>query len=857
MSRNLFSQGILSLAILATLLQGCASNRPDSSSPSALLRAKQALLESFESDSLAELEAATKTPKGEAIYSNDRIYDLLHTKLEVNFDWKKKHLNGVATLTLSPYFYPQNELVLDAVGFDIRSVKKIRGNKQRNLRYTYDNKKLTIQLDSTYTRNHKLNIEIDYTAKPDELEAAGSVAIASDKGLYFINPDGTDPNKPKQIWTQGETQANSKWFPTIDSPNERCTQEMYITVDTSFTTLSNGVLTSSTVNRDGTRTDVWEMKLPHAPYLFMMTVGKFSTIKDKWRDIELTYLVEPKYAPIAKKVFGNTPEMLEFFSNKLGVKYPWSKYAQVVVRDYVSGAMENTTASLFNEELQCDEKTLVDKNFDDIISHELFHHWFGDLVTCESWGQLPLNESFATYAEYLWDEHKYGKDQADYTLSDKLSSYLYEARTKQVPMIRHHYGSPEEMFDNHSYAKGGTLLHLLRNHVGDEAFFASLKKYLNDNKFQAAEIANLRLAFEEVTGRDMNKFFNQWFTVPGHPEFAVQQLVRDSLVLVTINQQQDTLKSTCYRMDFPLDVVMADGKTLRYNLPIKKGAEEYELAIKGKPVAVIADPEGILVGRLNHNQTPAQWRATYKAAKGYRAKNRALTYLKSDIANAETQSIYENALSDKFWAIRKAAIDLSVNDTNFRKKLQPKFSEMLTKDANSKVRLSALNAIDWNNPANDPLLKQALNDKGWLVTAGALEKYLEKNPSDAAEVIAKFENSENEEILNAIAGYKADKGDPKDYDWFIKLVGRTGMAGKYFALQNFGRYIINTPDVQSKSILQLKHYATKELMFYHRLSAFQSLMLLGEQPGVTELLREIAEAETHPVLKGYYSQMMR
>ncbi len=222
--------------------------------------------------------------------------DLLHTKLELSFDWAKKHALGTATLTLRPWFYPTDKLTLDAKNFDIHSIT-FEG-KTEPLPYEYNNEKLVIQLGKTYTRNDEYKVVIRYTAKPDERESyGGSAAITSDKGLYFINADGSEPDKPRQIWTQGETESNSFWFPTIDKPNERCTQEMYITVEDKYKTLSNGVLVSSKKNPDGTRTDYYKMDKPHAPYLFMMAIGEYAVVKDKWRNIPVEYYVEPKFEP--------------------------------------------------------------------------------------------------------------------------------------------------------------------------------------------------------------------------------------------------------------------------------------------------------------------------------------------------------------------------------------------------------------------------------------------------------------------------------------------------------------------------------------------------------------------------------
>jgi len=313
-------------------------------------------------------------PKYAPTYSREN--DLIHTKLDLKFDWAKQHVLGKAELTLKPHFYDTDELTLDAKGFDIHKIAM----NGRDLKYDYDGEFLVINLGKTYKRSDKYTLQIDYTAKPaEQKDKGGSAAITSNQGLFFINHDGSDPEKPQQIWTQGETEWNSRWFPTIDKPNERCTQEMYLTVQDKFKTLSNGVMVSSNKNSDGTRTDYWKMDQPHAPYLFMITVGEFAVVKDNWKGKGVNYYVEQEYEAHAKAIFANTTEMLSFFSDKLGIEYPWPKYSQVVVRDYVSGAMENTSAVIYGDFVQQTTNDLIDDDNDKIVAHELFHHWFGDL----------------------------------------------------------------------------------------------------------------------------------------------------------------------------------------------------------------------------------------------------------------------------------------------------------------------------------------------------------------------------------------------------------------------------------------------------------------------------------------------
>src|SRR6476661_7495283 len=412
----------------------------------------------------------------------EKINDLVHTKLDARFDYAKSQLIGKVWLTLKPHFYPTDSLRLDAKGMDIKSVALVRGGKNMPLKYDYDNLSLNIHLNKVYKGGEPYTVYIDYVAKPDEFQAEGSAAITDAKGLYFINPRGETPNKPTQIWTQGETEATSVWVPTIDKPNQKTTDEILMTVPAKYVTLSNGKLVSQKTNSDGTRTDDWKMDQPHSPYLFFMGVGDYAVIKDKYKDKEVNYYVEKEYAPVARKIFGLTPQMIALFSRLTGVDFPWVKYSQIVGRDYVSGAMENTTATLHQESAQQDARELTDGNrWEEVIAHELFHQWFGDYVTAESWSNITLNESFATLGSQLWNEFKYGKDAAYAELYGSLQGY-YNGNNEKKDLVRFHYNNQEDVFDGVSYNKGGAILQMLRNYVGDSAFFKALNLYLTTNK---------------------------------------------------------------------------------------------------------------------------------------------------------------------------------------------------------------------------------------------------------------------------------------------------------------------------------------------------------------------------------------
>lgn len=596
--------------------------------------------------------------------SAPRTTDVVHTELKVSFDWENHYLNGEAILTLKPHFFELDTFVLDARGMEIRKVEETGQGRSRTLNYVYDGRKLRIATGKTVTREDRMKIRIEYISKPDELETEAGEAITDARGLYFINPSDHENGWMRQVWTQGEPSSNSVWFPTVDEPNERMTHEIAITVPQSYTTVSNGRLDFRTNNSDGTRTDFWLMDQPHAPYLVMMAVGEFKSQSDEWNGIPVNYYVEPEYEQEARETYPNTVEMLEFFSNRLGVQYPWQKYDQITVREYVSGAMENTTGVIFGDFMYGDSLSRPDGTGEDVVSHEMFHHWFGDYVTCESWANLPLNESFATYGEILWREHKYGEDAAAWHAHKDLSAYLNEYRHgKSEDMIRYDYQSVLGMFDSHSYSKGGRILLMLRTILGDDAFFEGLRVYLQDNAYTAVEIHNLRLAFEKVTGQDMNWFFNQWFLAKGHPQLKIEhRFDRDAGEhVMTVTQTQDLSEVPLYRLPVQVDVYTSLGLE-SYDIVVERRTQEFRFEVLSKPFLVHFDAQQYLLAEINDDK-PAEF-LLHQLANGPLMMDRyeALEALfDKPVVNLGT--ILRIGLEDDFHAIRSLALR-KVRDLN-------------------------------------------------------------------------------------------------------------------------------------------------------------------------------------------------
>lgn len=780
-------------------------------------------------------------------------HDLIHTQLAIDFDWAARQVYGLATLTLQPYFYPQDSIELDAKGFKIFSVNLKKDTQNLSLKYVYNGSKLKIALDKQYQRNESYQLEIDYVASPEKLKEQGI-----EQGLYFINPDGKEANKPQQIWTQGETEHNSAWFPTIDAPNERCTQEMYITVDKKFVTLSNGELIYSIENEDNTRTDYWKMDQAHAPYLFMLAVGEFSIVQDAWQDKEVSYYVEPAYAPYAKAIFGKTPKMIQFFSEKLNYPFPWNKYAQVVVRDFVSGAMENTTASVFMEALQVDSRTLLDDHWESIIAHELFHQWFGDLVTCESWANLPLNEAFANYSEYLWAEYEYGREQADYLGHIELLEYLEEAEEKQEPLIRYYYRDQDDMFDAHSYNKGGRVLHMLRYYVGDEAFWEALHLYLKKHAFTSVEIDQLRQAFETLTGEDLHWFFDQWFLSPGHPQLEVSHSYQAGKLTLQVKQTQDSLYNPIYQL--PLQVaIWVNGQKNVYDIKIKQASETFSFPIRDEPKLVVFDEEQQLLATINHSKSREEWAFQYYHADKYLARYEALNQLSiiDSMGSELSTGIYFAAMDDPFWAIRDMALHYFFNRPQFvNRRMMYRIQEMAQSDPKSYVRAAAIDLLNELDTGNDfeEIYQMGLQDSAYTVLAASLYALSQhQNKTQNLNRMAAYEKLTDPSVTQVLAEYYTNILALDKFDWIQERVLTQKGLRQYQMIQFVGKFIPELPgSQQEKGLALLAQIASEDFPQLSKLAAFQTLSLLDTLPGVSEMLQNIKNQEKDPELLEVY-----
>lgn len=762
--------------------------------------------------------------------SATKNWELVHTRIDISFDLSTRSAPATAGLTLHPYCYATDQVILDAKSMNILSVED---QEKQALNYGYDGKQLKIKLPHMLRQQDTLQLQIQYVALPYSEEAGGGNAITGDRGLYFINADHFEPRQPIQIWTQGETEANSHWFPTFDKPNFRSTFEITMHVPDTFSTLSNGKLLKSVKEANDQRADTWVQDMPIPPYLAMMAAGNFAIEKEHWRDKEVSYYVPQLYGPYAKDIFKHTPEMIAFFSGILKINYPWDKYSQIIGYDYVSGAMENVSASLFGAFNLKDTRQVADANNDFIVAHELFHQWFGDYVTSETWSQITLNESFADFSEKLWAEYKYGKDEAQIERLGSMKRYLGQAAYSDPPLVRFHYTQPDDVFDRVSYSKGGWILHYLRMLAGDQAFFEALHLYLDRNALQSAEATQLRLCFEQVTGQDWNWFFDEWYYRGGHPVLDISYQYDDAGKEVKVLVKQ-TQASGTYRLPLKAQIISGDSlQTVDWLIDEPTETFTYSYSGDSRPV-IIPDAGHWLPGEIIDHKGTEEWQKQFRSVALGNPSNQAalrVPFLDSvdlmsrydalmgavkDKNKKAVVAFLEEALQDKSFFIRKTVLELlSTLDMRNEADWKPLLIKLATGDASDEVRAGAiayLGELDAKEYATT--FEMATEDNSYLVAAAALtalNKVDHKRARIKADELA--EHNKFSDLWQTAAGnVLAIDNKPEDYDFYKDRLWSFFEDSRSRFMSSFAEYLsaIQEEATFEKGLALINKLAVKE-----------------------------------------------
>ncbi len=546
----------------------------------------------------------------------------------------------------------------------------------------------------------------------------------------------------------------------------------------------------------------------------MMAVGDFKIYKDKWRDKEVSYYLEPKYAPFAMQIFGDTPEQIEFYSKTLGVDYPWAKYAQIVVRDYVSGAMENTSATLHGDYVQLTPRELLDAGYDagrSTIAHELFHQWFGDLVTAESWSNLTVNESFADFSEVLWAEHKYGQDEADAHNYTGMQNYMANPDNRTKNLVRFHYGDKEEVFDGVTYQKGGRILNMLRNYLGKEAFYKGLNIYLKTNAFKAGEAQQLRLALEEASGRDLSWYFNQWYYGAGHPTLKIGYKWDEATKTQTVYLTQ-TQDGNGFILPMAIDIY-AGGKKTRHKVWMNDKSDTLTFKSDVKPDLVNVDGDKILLAKKNDAKTLDEYVFQYFNAPLYMDRLEAINAATAEQGNAGARKVILAALKDKYFGLRIQAIKaLNMTSDDVRNTAQPVLIDIAKNDANTLVRAAAISVLGKLKAAGMlSLFKESLKSQSYAVQGAAVNAILAQDPQQGLIIAKGFESDNKGALTQALVRAYATAGGDAEWSFVSKQFKDAGLNNQFAMMAEYAAMAgrVKNPAYAQEAIGQIKDLAIK------------------------------------------------
>jgi aminopeptidase N len=577
-------------------------------------------------------------------YMPSRQYDLQHLRLDLAFDWDARSVAGTATNFLSPLLPGLDNLVFHAAGLEIQRV--LVDGAQRPFTADPRAETLTVPLGRAYGPEDRLEVAIEYSAHPKA-------------GLYFVGPDQAYPNKPRQIYSQGETELNRFWFPSWDYPNDRTTSEVIATVKRPLEVVSNGKLLAVTDQPDGRRTFHWKMEVPHTVYLLSVAIGEFTKVSDEWRGIPVDYYVPPGEGDKARRSFGDTPKVLEFYSQVTGRPYPYAKYAQTAVIDYMWGGMENISATTQTSRTLHDARAALDFTSEDLVAHETAHQWFGDLLTCEDWSHAWLNEGFADYFTALYLRNVHGEDDFALEMDDLRAGYEREdSRDYRRPIVTKQYREPIDMFDGHTYAKGALVLHMAHFLLGEEGWWKGIRAYVDRFAGQTVTTPDFQSAMEEATGIPLGALFDQYVYGAGHPELKVKWDWEPETRQVHLEvRQTQKLDEQTGLFSFPLEVALVGEKdTVVRRVPVAaRELQDLYIPADERPRTVVLDPEGWILAEIDFDKPVAEWVLQLGTAKPLAARLAAIRAL-GDLGGDEAVAALGRALKDEpFYGARKEA----------------------------------------------------------------------------------------------------------------------------------------------------------------------------------------------------------
>ena len=763
----------------------------------------------------------------------DRHYDVLHYRLTIEADLRKKTVAGEAEITLVPLGPLFDEVLLDAAaGMSISRVR-VDGTGRE---YAHSGDTLDIPLGVPYDVTDTLTVTVDYSV------------TAPPKGLYFSGPDETDPGKRWQVYSQGESMDNHHWFPCYDFPNDKATSEMIVTVESAFTAISNGKLVGAQKDASGAKTTFhWREDLPHVSYLVSLVAGEYSLVEDSWRGKPIMNYVYESDVRDAPRSFEKTPAMMDLFSEITGYPYPWEKYGHALVQDFIFAGQENVSISTLTDGTIHDSRAHLDRNSDGLVAHELAHQWFGDLVSFRDWSEAWLSEGFATYLTLLSEGSDKGADEYSYQLWQTQENVASsDVGDRRRPTVTKRYVHPDNLFDNRIYGKGACVLHMLRKTVGDELFLKGLRKYVAEYAFRSAETNQFRLVMEEVTGRNLDWFFDQWIYGAGYPRFEIAQRwdAATRSVIVTVRQAQ-TPDSLTGIFTTPVDILVWVGdEPETFTEMITDSVHEFTYPAYREPKLIIFDKGNNILKSAKFPKPVGQWVEQLQRADDAADRVAAVSELRWVVDTPAAKSALLGALiRDRFWGVRyEAALALADSKLPTGDSLVSAYG-----DRDARVRGAVIRALgNFRGDLVVRTLRHAFgSDSSYTVAANAIRGLVKADSANSMGICLEALNRDSQDdmvrtaALRWLATYSAVPG-------VLDTVQSYTLRGRERNLRVLGISLL-AKHWPTEDVLEYIAGLMEDPVFHVRRAAIEALGNAGEEDSLEPLRRRLTD-EPNPRL---------
>jgi aminopeptidase N len=775
-------------------------------------------------------------PGAKPHYNPDRPGQVNHIFLDLALDIPNKSFQGTCKLTLTPVRAGIERLTLDAVDLQIDSVLVDNVSQP----FDYDRQQLTIRLLET-TRDRPIEIAIAYRVENPQ------------RGLYFISPDEHYPNKPTQVWTQGEDEDSRFWFPCFDYPGQLATSEIRVRIPNTFIAISNGELVA-VEDAGAEKIYHWSQKQVHPTYLMTLAVGDFAEIKDEWKGKPVNYYVEKGREADGKRSMEKTPRAIAFFSEKYGYDYPFPKYAQVCVDDFIFGGMENTSTTLLTDRCLLDARAAKDnRNTESLVVHELAHQWFGDLVVIKHWSHAWIKEGMATYSEVLWTEYEYGKDEAAYYLLGEARNYIDEDASRyRRPIVTNVYREAIELYDRHLYEKGACVYHMIRTILGDELFDKAIHTFVRENAHKTVETVDLLRAIEKATGYNLAFLFDRYVFRGGHPDYKVTYMWDNESNLAKLTVAQTQGEKELFDLKIPIAFGYIDADVPTYTLRIHEAEQTFYFPLAKKPDFISFDVGNNYLKTVSLEYPIAELKAQLKHDRDPVSRIYAAIALGKKGSLEAVEALQDALNNDSFWGVR-----VEVAKQLGKIKLERSQIALIEglQDTNAKVRRAVVEALGQiKTPESYEAIADFLKkgDASYYVEAsaarslgGMVSGHLKEKEADTIALLKQIleERSGWNQVVTsgAIGGLSALKSSPAAVDIVLDYT-KLGIPQplRLASIRALGAISVGqTPD-KVEEILDRLEAIAQETFFLTQVSVSAALGQM-ETPKAVSILRSLAD----------------